>query len=46
VPLVGEGDKGKIDGVEHELNGHEDGNEIALDDEAEDAEREQNGAEQ
>ena len=44
VPLVGKGDKGKIDGVEHELNGHEDGDEIALDEKADDAERKEHGA--
>ena len=41
VPLVGEGHEGKIDGVEHELNRHEDGDEIALDEESDDAERKQ-----
>src|ERR1700677_2453770 len=46
MPLISEGDEGKIDGVEHELNGHEDGDEIALDEKADDAERKENGAEQ
>ena len=45
VPLIGKGDKGKIDGIEHELNGHEDSDEIALDEKADDAEREKRGAE-
>jgi hypothetical protein len=31
VPHVAEGDEGKVHGVEHELNRHEDGDHIALD---------------
>ena len=31
VPLVREGDKGKVDSVEHELNRHENGDDVALD---------------
>ena len=45
VPLIGKGDEGEIDGVEHELNGHEDGDEVALDEKADDAERKEHGAE-
>ncbi len=31
VPHVREGDEGQVDGVEHQLNRHEDGDEVALD---------------
>ena len=44
VPLMGEGDEGEVHGVEHELDGHEDRDEIALDEEADDAEAEEDGA--
>jgi hypothetical protein len=37
--LVGKSDEREIDGVEHELNGHENGDEVALDEKADDAER-------
>src|SRR5579871_2940213 len=37
VPHVREGDEGKVDGVEHQLNGHEDGDDVALDEERRDA---------
>ena len=31
VPHVGEGDEGQVDGVEHQLNRHEDRDDVALD---------------
>ncbi len=44
MPLVREGHKGKIHGVEHQLDRHEDRDEVALDQKADDAEAEQDGA--
>src|SRR5271168_3394911 len=41
VPLMSKGDEGEIDRVEHEFDGHEDGNEGALDEEAYNAEGKQ-----
>ncbi len=46
MPLVREGHKRKIDGVEHQLNGHENSNQIALDEEAHNAQRKQRRAQQ
>jgi hypothetical protein len=34
MPLVGKGDEGKVDGVEHELDGHEDRDDVALEQKA------------
>ena len=45
VPHVGEGDEGEVDGVEHELNRHEDGDDVALDEERGDADGEEDGGE-
>ena len=33
MPLVGKGDKGQVDRVQHQLDRHEDGNDVALDEE-------------
>src|SRR5580704_18827609 len=44
MPLIGKGDEGEVDGVEHELNRHEHGDDIALDQEPDDAEREEHSA--
>ena len=44
VPLVREGDKGKIHGIEHQLNRHEDGDQVALDQKSDDAKAKQHGA--
>src|SRR6185437_1042958 len=45
MPLMCEGDKAEVDGVEHQLNGHEHRDDIALDEKAHHAERKKNGAE-
>src|SRR5713226_7921433 len=45
VERLAESHEGEIDGVEHQLDGHEDGDDIALEDEGNDAESEENGAE-
>ena len=45
MPHVREGDEGEVDGVEHELNRHEDGDDVALDEEAGDADGEEDGGE-
>ena len=45
MPLVREGDEGQVDGVEHQLDGHEDGDDVALDEKGGDADREEDGAE-
>ena len=45
IPHVGEGDEGEVDGVEHELDRHEDGDDVALDQEGADAGREEEGGE-
>ncbi len=45
MPLVREGDEGQVDGVEHQLDRHEDGDDVALDEEGGNAEREEDGAE-
>ena len=41
VAHVGKGDKGEIDSVEHELDRHEDGDDVALDKKAADADGEE-----
>ena len=38
---MGKGDKGEVHRVEHELNGHEDGDDVALDEERADADGEE-----
>src|SRR5271156_4702432 len=38
---MGKGHEGEIDSVEHQLDGHEDSDEAALDEEADDSERKQ-----
>ncbi len=43
---MGEGDEGEVDGVEHQLDRHEDGDEVALDEKADNAEAEQDGAQE
>ncbi len=45
MPHVGEGDEGQVDGVEHQLNGHEDGDDVALDEKGGDADGEEDGGE-
>src|SRR6201996_1160071 len=45
MPHVGEGDEGQIDGIEHQLNGHEDRDDIALDEKGADADREEHRGE-
>src|SRR5579884_1799525 len=40
-----EGDKAQVHGVEHQLDGHEDGDDVAAEEEAGNAEAEENGAE-
>ncbi len=45
MPHVREGDEGEVDGVEHELDRHEDGDEVALDEEGCDADGEEDGGE-
>src|SRR5271157_934951 len=42
---LAEGDKSQIDGVEHELNGHEEGDNVALEHEGHDAQSKEDGAE-
>ena len=34
MPLIGESDEGQVDGVQHQLNRHEDGDDVALDEKA------------
>jgi hypothetical protein len=41
---LAESDKGEIDGVEHELDGHENGDDVAFEDEGDGAESEEDGA--
>src|SRR6201996_2270159 len=45
MPHVRKGDEGKIDGVEHQLNRHEDADEIAFDKEGRNPDGEQHGGE-
>ena len=45
MPHVREGDEGQVDGVEHELDRHEDGDDVALDEEGGDADRKEDGGE-
>ena len=45
APLAREGDEGQVDRVEHELDRHEDRNNIALDQKRGDTDAEQDGAE-
>ena len=44
MPVVGEGDKRQVDSIQHQLNRHENGNDVALDQEAADANAEKRGA--
>jgi hypothetical protein len=45
MPHMREGDEGEVNGVEHELNRHEDGDDVAFDKEAGDADGEEDGGE-
>src|SRR6185437_15568232 len=45
MPHVREGDEGQVDGVEHQLNRHEDRDDVALDEEGANADREQDRCE-
>ena len=45
MPHVRKGDEGEVDGVEHQLNRHEDGDDVALDEEGGDADGEEHGGE-
>jgi len=45
IPRLAEGDEGQVNGVEHQLDGHEDSDDVAAEDEGHDAEAEQDGAE-
>ena len=45
MPHVREGDEGQVDGVEHQLDRHEDGDDVALDEERGDADGEEHGGE-
>ncbi len=44
LPLVGEGDKGQVDGIQNQLDRHEHGDDVAAENEAGHAEREQHRA--
>src|SRR5581483_5721237 len=45
IPIVGKGYKAQVHGIQHQLNRHEDGDDVALKQKAEHAERKQNRAE-
>jgi len=44
APKAAKGNEGKVHGVEHELDGHEDGDDVAFKDESDGAESEEDGA--
>src|SRR4029077_7270669 len=44
VPDLAEGHEGEVDGVEHQLDGHEDGDDVALENEGDDAEAKEDRA--
>jgi hypothetical protein len=44
MPFMGKGDKREIDSVEHQFNGHEHGDQIALDEKSNDTQAKQHRA--